>query len=158
MKIKSFLMLIVIALFVPPIFAQQQMTPCGTQIKYESKNQIDPSPLIVSVVSGRVISEVEDLGGSVREIGPVDKACIGLFTEKGDQLKATAVADDEGRFTFNAVPAGRYRLVVRANSLCVANVLIRIVRDKRGHTQNHKQIVIHMRAAGYDSCSYGDYY
>lgn len=156
MKIIALLVLVLTILFTQPIAVQAQK-PCGTQIKYESKNQIEPAPLIVKSLSGRVISEVGGLGGLVKEIGPVDNACIGLFTEKGHLLKATTTTDDDGHFILHAVPLGRYRLVVYADSLCVANVPLKVVRDKQSGIKNHKQIVIHMRAAGYDSCSYGDY-
>lgn len=135
--------------------AQQQTKRCDSPIKYESRNQVDPAPLSVSMVSGRVIDEVGELGESVKEIGPVAGACLGLFTEKEHQLKATKVADDGGRFTFGTVPAGNYRLVVRAGALCVANVPLRVAR-KRADNKG-KQVVVHMRAAGYDSCSYADY-
>lgn len=134
----------------------QEVEPCK-DLKYENKNQVNPGPLSVSNASGRVIVEVGELGGSAREIGPVTEACLGLFTEKEHQLLATAVVDGEGRFAFDAVPEGKYRLVVRAGPLCVANVPLRIIRGKRGKGGNGKQIVVHMRPAGIDSCSYADY-
>jgi hypothetical protein len=128
---------------------------CSSPLKYESRNQVNPPPLQVNVVSGRIIDEVGELGGSVREIGPVDGACVGLFTETDHQLKAFVVADDEGQFKFDGIPAGRYRLVVRAGLLCVANVPVRVVA-KKSNNQNRNQIVVHMRTAGIDTCSYAD--
>jgi hypothetical protein len=144
-------------LLVSLISAQQKTRPCDSSIKYESRNQVDPPALSVSMVSGRVIDEVGELGESVKEIGPVAGACLGLFTEKEHQLKATTVADDEGRFTFEMVRSGKYRLVVHAGPLCVANVPLRVIRMKRGANAVQRQVVVHMRAAGYDSCSYAEY-
>jgi len=137
--------------------AQKEIEPCKSEIKYENKNQIDPRPLSVGRVSGRMFIEVGKLGGATREIGPVTKACLGLFTEKEHRLVATVVADDNGRFAFGTVPAGKYRLVVLAEPLCVANVALHVTRSSRSKGDKGKQLVIHMRAAGYDTCSYADY-
>ena len=158
MKQCAISMVIAVCFFLVPLaVAQQQKNLCDSPIKYESRNQVDPPPLSVSVVSGRVINEVGALGDSPKEVGPVDGACIGLFTEKDHQLIASTNADDEGRFRLNKVPVGRYRLVVRAGSLCVANVPLRVIRGARDKAGESRQLVIHMRAAGIDTCSYGDY-
>jgi hypothetical protein len=157
MTMNAPLAFVLIMLLQLPAFTQQQKESGCSSIKYESRNQIDPPPLSVSVISGQVVDEVGELGGSTTIIGPVDRACVGLFTEKGYQLKATVVADDEGRFTFENIPSGKYRLVVSAGSLCTANVPLRVAHGKREEENKGKQIVIHMRAAGYDACSYGDY-
>lgn len=137
--------------------AQQGVEPCETEMKYENRNHVDPRPLSVNSVSGRAFVEVGQLGGATTEVGPVTEACLGLFTEKERRLVATAVVDAKGHFTFGIVPAGRYRLVVRAGPLCAANVPLHVTRSKRGKGDKGKQLVIHMRAAGYDTCSYGDY-
>lgn len=134
--------------------AQQTKEPCKCQVTYENNNQVDPKPLSVHVVAGRTISEVGDIG-SAQEIGAVAGACLGLFTEQDHRLVATSVADDEGGFQFAEVPSGKYRLVVQVAGLCVANVPLQIVRGLRGKDQ--KQLVVHMRPSGVDSCSYGDY-
>ena len=137
-----------------PMLAQQTKEPCKCQVAYENKNQVDPKPLSVRVVSGRTISEIGDIGAA-QEIGAVAGACLGLFTEQEHRLIAATVADDEGRFQFDEVPAGKYRLVVQVAGLCVANVPLQVVRGSR--SKNQKQIVVHMRPAGIDSCSYGNY-
>ena len=152
---KPLLTLMAIALLGLCVPAQQKAEPCK-DLKYENKNQVNPSPLSVIAVSGRVIVEAGELGAA-KEIGPVTEACLGLFAEKDHQLVATAVVDDEGRLAFGAVPVGKYRLVVHAGPLCVANVPLRVIRGKRGKESNGMQVVVHMRAAGYDTCSYGDY-
>ena len=153
---KPLLTVIAIALLGLSVPAQHKVDSCK-DLKYENKNQVNPSPLSVTIVSGRVIVEAGELGGSAREIGPVTEACLGLFTEKDHRPVATAVVDDEGRFAFDAIPVGKYRLVVRAGPLCVANVPLRVIRSKRGKEGNGKQVVVHMRAAGIDTCSYADY-
>jgi hypothetical protein len=81
---------------------------------------------------------------------------LGLFTEKDHHLVVSVVADDQGRFKFSSVPSGRYRLVVRdpQNVFCVANMPLRIVRWP---LRKAKRLVIHMRPAGIDDCSYGDF-
>lgn len=137
--------------------AQQKPEPCETSPKYESRNQVDPRPLSISTVSGRVIVEAGETRGAAGEGGSVAGACLGLFTEEGHRLVAAAVADDAGRFTFGTVTPGYYRLVVRAGPLCVANVPLRVVRNRHGAGGKTRQVVVHMRAAGYDICSYGDY-
>ena len=38
-------------------------------------------------------------------------ACLGLFTDPDHRLVTTGFADASGRFSFNAVSGGRYRLV-----------------------------------------------
>jgi hypothetical protein len=135
-----------------PLPAQQTKEPC--KVAYGNKNQIDPKPLSVHGVSGRTISEVGDIGAA-RELGAVARACLGLFTEQDHRLVAITIADAEGRFQFDEVPAGKYRLVVQAAGLCVANVPLQVVRGSRRKDQ--KQLVIHMRPAAIDDCSYGDY-
>lgn len=150
----SFTVSLAIFLLWLPVLAQQTKEPCKCQVTYENKNQVDPKPLSVRAVSGRTISEVGDVG-TAQEIGAVAGACVGLFTEQDHRLVATTVANDEGRFQFDEVPAGRYRLIVQVAGLCVANVPLQVVKGSRSKDQ--KRIVVHMRPAGIDSCSYGDY-
>jgi hypothetical protein len=136
-------------------FGQERKEPC-TAIKYENRNQVDPKPFSMSLVSGQVVVTMGDVSGSMRDVGPVTEACVALFTEKDHQLVASANIDSVGRFMFDAVPEGKYRLLVRSDPLCVANVPVTIIKTKRG-TQKRKQIVIHMRPAGIDTCSYAEY-
>lgn len=153
--IKLFLTSLVIALLGLTAPAQQKSEPCKMS-NYVNRNQLDPRPLSVTKLLGRVMVEVGELGGSTRETGPASGACLGLFTEREHQLVAIVSADKEGRFAFDAVPEGEYRLIVRADPLCLANVPLRVVRSQRGGTRK-KQVVVHMRAAGIDTCSYADY-
>jgi hypothetical protein len=148
--------LTLIALASISVSAQQMPEPCRHPVEYANKNQVNPSPLSISLISGQVIAEVGLPDHTVREIGPVTEACLGLFTEKGHKLVASTGVDADGRFTFSDIPPGKYRLVVRADPLCVANVPLVLVSGKR-QDKKPKQVVIHMRPAGYDTCSYGDY-
>jgi hypothetical protein len=154
MMIKPFLTFIVVALFGLSAFAQQKVAPYEVPLKYENKNQVDPKPLSVRVVLGRVVSEVGDIGAA-QETGAVPGARLGIFTEQEHHLVVTTVADKEGRFQFPTVLPGKYRLVVYVAGLCVANAPLQVVKGSRSNDQ--KQIVIHMRPVGIDSCSYGDY-
>ncbi|MCU1266966.1 MAG: hypothetical protein JWM21_3284 [Acidobacteria bacterium] len=156
MNMKVALVLVNSALVGLTVFGQQLQMPSHVPIKYENRNQVEPKPLATDLVSGRVVVTLEDVNGAARDIGAVTEARVGLFTEKDHALVTIARVDSDGRFILAAVPDGEYRLVVRADPLCVANVRLSIVRSKR-LAQKHKQIVIHMRPAGNDTCSYADY-
>ena len=152
MKSSIALVLLVLASSASLTRAQQQPLSCKSPIEYGNRNQIEPKRSSVRRLAGRVIMEV---GNPAKELDPLP-ACLGLFTEKDHRLVASAVADEEGRFKFSSVPAGRYRLVVRdpQNAFCVANMPLRVVRWPRGKTT---PLVIHMRFPGMDDCSYGDF-
>lgn len=142
----------IVVLFVSALLASAQGFECKSPIEYDNRNQADPKPSTVTRISGRAISEV---GHPAREIGPVS-VCLGLFTEEDHSLVASAVADDEGRFKFDKLPTGRFRLVVRdpLNVYCPANIPLEVVKKGRG---KERQLVIHMRPARIDECSYGDF-
>ena len=142
-----------ITFFHPVVLAQEMGEPCKAPY-YENRNQVDYGPLSVRVVSGRVLAEV---GNPVHELGPVRGACMSLFTEREHRFLASVVPDEKGHFTFNSIRPGRYRLVVRAHPLCVANIPLRVVSWPSGGFFAGKRLVIHMRPAGIDRCSYGDY-
>jgi hypothetical protein len=137
---KPFLTSLVVALLGLSAFAQQKTEPCEMPIKYENRNPVDPIPLSISLVSGGVIVETGDPGGATSESSPITEACLGLFTEKEHRLVATAVVDNKSRFTFDTVPSGNYRLVVRAGPLCVANVPLRVAHSRRGAENKGKQV------------------
>jgi hypothetical protein len=132
--------------------AQQQTPSCKSPIEYGNRNQVEPKRSSVRGVAGRVIAEA---GRPAKEAGSVP-ACIGLFTEEDHRLMTSVVADDEGRFKLGSIPPGRYRLVVRdpQDAFCVANMPLHVVRWPRGKA---KSLIIHMRPAGIDDCSYGDF-
>ncbi len=156
MNMKAGLVLVNSVLVGLTVFGQHRQLPPNVPIKYENRNQVEPKPLVFDLVSGRVVVTLEDMNGAARDIGAVTGALVGLFNEKDHRLVTFVSVDSDGRFILAAVPDGEYRLVVRADPLCVANVPLSIVRSKR-LAQKHKQIVIHMRSAGHDTCSYADY-
>jgi hypothetical protein len=141
-----------IFLLVAALLVNAQTLKCKSPIEYGNRNQVEPKRSTVRRLSGHAISEV---GEPAKEIGPV-RACLALFTEKDHRLVASAVADEAGRFKFGSIPSGRFRLVVRdpLNLFCLANMPLRVVKWPRGKT---KSLVIHMRPAGIDDCSYGDF-
>ena len=130
--------------------AQQPVALCPSPIEYEDRNQITLSPLSFRAVAGKVM----DQDGVA-----IPTVCIGLFTEKNQQLVSSNVTDENGHFSFRGIPSGVYRLVARDNyhAFCTANVRIQAVRWPRGGIFKHKRLTIHMRLPSIDSCSYGDY-
>jgi hypothetical protein len=152
MKSQITLMILFVAFAGSIAHAQQPSPSCQSPIEYGNRNQVDPKPSSVSGISGRVIAEV---GNPAKEVSAVP-ACLGLFTEKEQRLVASVIADEEGNFSFGSIPSGRYRLVVRdpQNAFCLANMPLNVVSRSRGKA---KPLVIHMRPAGIDDCSYGDF-
>lgn len=111
--------------------------------EYENHNQTDYGPLIVQDVKG-AITDPQQVA--------VPKVCVGIFTEKDHKLVATTESDAEGKFSLQSVPPGRYRLVVKADPLCAANVPLQVVKS-----QKKKQVLhVHMKPRGLDSCSHAD--
>ena len=152
MKAQVILTFLLVALSSSLSLAQQESPRCKSPIEYGNQNQVDPKHSSVAGISGRVVAES---GTPPKQFGPV-AACLGLFTEEDHRLIASVIADEEGRFRFDFVPSGRYRLVVRdsQNVFCLANMPLRVVK---GPHRRARPLVIHMRAAGIDDCSYGDF-
>ncbi len=133
----------------------QQSNPCNITMVYDNHNQVDPARLSLTRVSGLAISEVGR--DHAKQIGALPGVCVGLFTEKGHRLVATTVTDQEGRFQFGTIPSGEYRLVIQAKPLCLANVPLRVLRHSHSTASKQRHLIIHMRPAGIDDCSYGEY-
>lgn len=124
-----------------PLYAQQkQNSPC--MAGYEDQNQVDYGPLIVREVKG-VVTDPKVA---------IPQACLGIFTEKDHKIVATTESDANGKFSLQAVPPGLYRLVVKVDSLCAANVSLQVVK----HQKRKRGLRVHMRPRGLDSCSYAD--
>jgi carboxypeptidase family protein len=109
---------------------------------YEHHNQIDPQPLSVRSVVGNVQDE---------QGVPIQNAVLGLFTENEHKLITSAQVSHDGTFKLPDVPPGRYRLVVKYDSFCAANIPIEISRQVWGT----RPIYVYMKPGGIDSCSYG---
>lgn len=150
MLTRTLFTLLLIAFSPSLIVAQQSSETCPSPIEYEDHNQITLSPLSFRSVTGKVI----DQDGIA-----IPTVCLELFTEENHQLVSSSVTDDDGYFSFRGIRSGIYRLVAKDNynGFCTANVRIQIVRWPRGGIVKRKRLVIHLRVAGVDSCSYGDY-
>jgi Carboxypeptidase regulatory-like domain len=109
---------------------------------YVNENQPDPAPLKLREVDG----VVRGLGGDA-----MPRASVALFTEQGHDLVGTAMSDRDGKFKFAKVDKGLYRVVVRVQGLCTANVPILVESSLLAH----RRLVVTMRAKDIDTCSYG---
>jgi hypothetical protein len=131
--------------------APQQENDCRDQI-YENHNNVDYKPLKLAKLGGRGVIEIRD-----KVIEPnqnVPGACLSLFSLEKKFLKSVK-ADLHGSFLFDDVTPGRYRLVVRAPGFCTANIPIWVVKASRKSKLQHKEVVVHYRVAGIDTCSWG---
>jgi hypothetical protein len=117
-------------------------TPAPGAAAYVDENQPDPAPL-----------RLRNLEGSVRGLGGdgMRGAAVMLFTEDGHALVATVVSDKDGKFHFDKVDKGLYRVVVKVQGLCPANVPVLL----EGSLLAHHKMVVTMRAKDIDTCSYG---
>jgi hypothetical protein len=109
---------------------------------YVDENSPDPAPLKLREVDG----VVRGLGGD-----PVTRASVSLFTEQGHQLISTVMSDKDGKFRFDKLDKGPYRVVVKVAGLCPANVPILL----EGGLLAARRLIITMQAKDIDTCSYG---
>jgi hypothetical protein len=109
---------------------------------YVDENQTDPAPL-----------KLREVEGSVRALGGdgMPRASVSLFNEHGHSLVDTVLSDKDGKFRFNKVDKGLYRVVVRVEGLCPANVPILVESSMLAH----RKMVVTMLAKDIDTCSYG---
>ncbi len=128
-------------------FAQHGSDSGQCSPAYENHNQIDYGPLKVQAVEGTTIIEV----GTTHQQGAAG-ACLVLFTEGDHKLLASASADSNGRFELKDIKPGRYRLVARSEGLCTANIPLQVVKPSG---RRRGEIIVHFRARGVDTCSYG---
>jgi hypothetical protein len=117
-------------------------SPAATQPTYVDENSPDPAPLKLREVDG----VVRGLGGDV-----MSRASVSLFTEQGHELVASAMSDKDGKFRFNKVDKGLYRVVVKVPGLCPANVPIMVESSLLAA----RKLIITMQAKDIDTCSYG---
>lgn len=137
------LIIFVTALLASPSFARQKGASSPCTVDYENHNQTDYGPLIVQEVKGTITDPQQ---------GAVSKACVGIFTESDHKLVAATESGADGTFFLGSIPPGRYRLVVKADPLCAANVPLEVVK----HQRKTKVLRVHMKPRGLDSCSYGE--
>lgn len=143
------LFLIIAFLFLPVAAQEESDDDCPKQLEYVNRNQVDPPTISLRGVEGRA---VDSSGVAIGYI------CVALFTEKEHRFVAQTVADENGYFRFGKIPKGNYRLVARVDYdyLCPVNVRIRRVSFPRGGFFRKTSLVLHLRPAGIDDCSYGD--
>jgi hypothetical protein len=122
--------------------SQESGAACKNQ-SYENRNQTDYGPLQVASVRG-VVKDPQGVS--------IPKACVVVFTEAAHKLVATTQTDDRGKFGFNDIPDGAYRLVARYEGFSPANAKLRIERRLQG--QNKRPMTVQMRAAGLDTSSF----
>jgi hypothetical protein len=108
---------------------------------YVDESKPDPAPL-----------KLRELEGSVRGLGgdAMSGASVSLFTEDGHSLMATVMSDKDGKFKFNKIDKGLYRVVVKVQGLCPANVPVVL----EGSLLAHHKMVVTMRPKDIDTCSY----
>lgn len=109
---------------------------------YVNENSTDPAPLKLNGLLGRV----SGLGGDA-----ISGATVSLFTEEGHRLVASVNSDRDGKFRFDKVEHGLYRVVARVAGLCSANIPVKI----ESSLIRHHKLEITMRPKDIDTCSYG---
>ncbi len=124
------------------VYAAERRGQAQTAAAYVNENGTDPAPLHLRQLEGKVVG----LGGD-----PMPRAEIALFTENGHSLVATATSDREGKFHFDKVEKGLYRIVARIEGLCPANVPVKLESSLLGK----RKMIITMRPKDLDTCSYG---
>ena len=129
-------------LAVGSLHSQDKSSPPPAEMTYENHNQVDPNPLSVRSLAGTVQDEH---GGTIPD------GVLALFTEKEHKLVSSAQTSRAGFFKFSDVPSGKYRLVVKYDGFCAANIPVAIGR----HGSGNQPIYVYMKVAGIDSCSYG---
>jgi hypothetical protein len=122
---------------------QQSAKEARPELAYENHNQIDYGPLRIAKLRGIA----EDSQGV-----PVPDVLVLLFSEKEHTLIAQSKRDLKGAFRLGGVRSGRYRLVLKYDGFCSANVPV----DLKLRSGRKKGIMVHMRPAGIDECSYGE--
>jgi hypothetical protein len=141
------------ALFTSSQPVKQARGSCDSTMSYVNHNQLDPPALLFSVLSGKIFDGIGE-GKQAKNMDPVPEACIGLFTEQEHKLVMSTISDKKGYFKFGLAPKGRYRLIVKAEGLCTANIPLLIIGEKQFRT---KQLIVNMRIRTTDGCSYGSY-
>jgi hypothetical protein len=109
---------------------------------YVDENQTDPPPLKLDGVAGKV----QGLGGD-----PMPRAVVSLFTEDTHTLVASVNSDKDGKFKFDKVGKGLYRVIARIDGLCTANIPVKIESSPLAD----RRLIITMRPKDIDTCSYG---
>lgn len=140
----SWLICFSVLIFCNVLFAQD-VKQCSN-VNYQDKNQVTPSPLVVKKIIGQVVVKDD-------ESFPLVDVCVALFDEKNRTLIVVTTPDEKGIFNIKKVPDGKYRLIVKHlyDFYCVANVPI-TVEEK---SSEKRELLINMIPSAIDECSYG---
>ena len=111
-------------------YAQQSSPTCQQPAadiaKGELTSPLKYEQLSVTVIGGRVSGSLV-----TAELSGISQLCLALFTERKDKFVAHAVTDEEGDFLFSDIPAGRYRIVIRAPGFFVAEIPVRVLKKAK---------------------------
>ena len=132
---RMILLLILLGSVLATTRAQQPSPPCEELIPYVGEELRLPfgyDPVEVGAVFGQVRGVMPDRSDAVKP-----QVCVGLFSEKGKKLVASAVTDGEGSYRFGEVRAGHYLLVVRIPGFYVAEIQVRVTGKPRGKQADH---------------------
>jgi hypothetical protein len=141
MKMTVLMAIGVVGLLAATPGGRAQAGPAGAAV-YVDENEKDPAPLKVGEVAGKI----SGLGGDGMSGIP-----ISLFTEEGHTLIATVVSDKNGKYRFNKIGKGLYRVVAQVPGLCPANIPIKVDATLLAR----HRLMITMQPKDIDTCSYG---
>jgi hypothetical protein len=127
--------------------AQGQKAPAAPAMDPSTYVDENPNPPAL-IKLGAIVGRVRGLGGDA-----IPKATISLFTEEGKvhTFISSVVTDREGKFRFDKVEHGLYRIVAKVDGLCPANIPVKV----ESALIMHHKIEITMRPKDIDTCSYG---
>ncbi len=134
-----------VAMFGVAVHGVSQTVPADADLKasaYVNENPTDPAPLKLKELAG----VVHGLGGD-----PIPMSKVSLFSEPRHEFITTVTSDRQGKFRFEKIEYGLYRVVARVAGLCPANIPVQFESAFIGH----KKLVITMRPKDIDTCSYG---
>jgi len=114
----------------------------SVDLSYENHNQTDYGPLKVTKLRG-IASDPQGV--------PIPLVLVLLFSNKDHRLLAQTKTDEHGVFGLGSVKPGRYRLVIKYEGFCSANVSVETVQ----RTKKKARLIVHMKPRGMDECSYG---
>jgi hypothetical protein len=137
-------LLLPILLATLPVATLGQVT-CG--ITYENQNQLDYS-LRVRRIKG-VATDTRSTS--------VPGTCVGVFSEPDHRPVASVATDEDGRFSFEAIRPGKYRLVALQEGFGVANVILDVGSWPSGGIIHDRRLVVHLRPRGIDITSFIDW-
>jgi hypothetical protein len=121
--------------------AQSGPLVCDSTAQFLHRNMVDYT-VKVRTLRGKVV-DVQGVG--------IPRACLALFNSDHSKLLRTFESGDNGEFIPKDIKNGDYWLVVRdpQNAFCPAST-----RLKLRSMSSKSKLVINMRPAGIDSCSF----